>query len=67
VLQKVDNKPDSQTKPTWTVPNSLSKYICAYKGGEREGGERERYGHEAEKQILPIKDVGNTGRCNGFI
>jgi len=42
---------------------SLSKYICAHKRDT----ERERYGHDAENQILPIKDVGKTGRCNGFI
>ena len=38
---------------------SLSKYICAHKGErEREGGGD---GYEAEKQILPIKDVRKTG------
>ena len=70
VLQKVDNEPDSQTKPTWTVPNSLFPNTSVHTmEGERErgGGGGEGDGHEAEKQILSIKDVGKTGRCNGFI
>jgi len=47
---------------------SLSKYICANK--EERGGRYIYiyiYGHEAEKQILPSKDVGKTGRYNGFL
>jgi hypothetical protein len=42
---------------------SFQIHLCT-QGGERD---RERYGHEAEKQILPIKDVGKTGHCNVFI